>query len=339
LQVAAPQAVPDATLAHMPAPSHLPVIPQTSGLCGMQRACGSSFPGPTLAHWPALPGTLQDWQIGHVLEAQQTPSPQNKPVWQSMVTLHIWPAGCWEPQRLFFGSHRFGGTQSVLALQFTRQALLPLHRNAPHDLGMPVTRQLPLPSHCLAGVNVDIPVGHDAGTHSVPAGYCWQAPVPSHWPSVPQLPAPLSGQRASGVLFATGLHVPTVPCKLQATQALLQALLQQTPWAQFPLAHSTPLAHCAPSGLRPQDPFVHTLPAEQSASAVHVALQAIAPQANGTQDIEAGVTQVPAPSQADPGVKLVVPARHTGGKHAVPAAYFWQPPPSHLPLLPQVAGP
>ncbi|HEY2682817.1 MAG TPA: hypothetical protein VGI93_04855 [Steroidobacteraceae bacterium] len=47
--------------------------------------------------------------------------------------------------------------------------------------------------------------------HSVPAWYFWQAPLPSQLPSVPQLAAPLSMQRASGVLIATGLQVPALP--------------------------------------------------------------------------------------------------------------------------------
>jgi hypothetical protein len=78
---------------------------------------------------------------------------------------------------------------------------------------------------------------------------------------------------------------------LQAAQAVLQALLQQTPWAQLPLAHSPPPEHCAPCGLRPQEPLLQTLPAEQSASAVQVALHTAAPHLYGTQDIDAGVTQ------------------------------------------------
>ena len=35
----------------------------------------------------------------------------------------------------------------------------------------------------------------------------------------------------------SGLHVPTKPAELQAPQPLLQALLQQTPLTQKPLAH------------------------------------------------------------------------------------------------------
>jgi hypothetical protein len=84
---------------------------------------------------------------------------------------------------------------------------------------------------------------------------------------------------------------------------------------------------------------VQTLPAEQSASAVQVALQAVVPHLKGTHDDDAGVTQLPPPSQVARGVKLVVFAGQVGSWHDVPAAYFWQPPASHLPLVPQLAPP
>jgi hypothetical protein len=40
-----------------------------------------------------------------------------------------------------------------------------------------------------------------------------------------------------GLPVATGVHVPTLPVRLQASQAPLQAVLQQTPSTQLPLAH------------------------------------------------------------------------------------------------------
>ena len=49
------------------------------------------------------------------------------------------------------------------------------------------------------------------------------------------------------------------------------------------------------------------------------------------------MTQVPAPSQLDPGVKVGV--MQLASLQDVPDAYFWQlPAPSHLPLVPQVEG-
>jgi hypothetical protein len=242
---------------------------------------------------------------------------------------------------LFLGSHRLGDTQSAVVPQLRKQSLVAgLHRKAPQEDIVPPLLQVPLPSQVLAAVTVDVPVGQEAATHCVPAGYFWQAPAPSHFPLLPQLAAPVSTQRASAVLADTGLHIPTIPGSAHETQAPLQALLQQTPWAQVsPVWHSPLLEQLPPGGFKPQEPLVQTWPVEQSASAVQVALQAATPHLKGTHDVAAGVTQVPAPSQTARPVKVVVLGGQVGSLHDVPLAYFWQPPASHLPLLPQLAAP
>jgi hypothetical protein len=74
--------------------------------------------------------------------------------------------------------------------------------------------------------------------------------------------------------------------------------------------------------LRPHEPPLHAPGGAQSASAVHVDLQAAAPQMNGKQDVEAGAEQVPAPSQLPAGVKVVVLAGHVAGRQGVPDAYL-----------------
>ena len=53
----------------------------------------------------------------------------------------------------------------------------------------------------------------------------------------------------------------------------MQAVLQQTPWAQNPLLHSLPAPQAAPRGLRPQLDDVQTLPVVQSALVVQLAMQ------------------------------------------------------------------
>ena len=100
----------------------------------------------------------------------------------------------------------------------------------------------------------------------------------------------------------TGAQVPAVAASAQDRQVPVQAVRQQTPCAQMPLVHSAPSAQVAPSDLRPHEPAVHTAGASQSASAEQLALHTDAPQLNGKHEVEAGVTQVPAPSQVDPGV-------------------------------------
>jgi hypothetical protein len=52
-----------------------------------------------------------------------------------------------------------------------------------------------------------------------------------------------------------------------------------------------------------------------------------------------GVTHVPAPSQVEAPVDMVVLAGQTGSWQEVPARYFWQAPASHFPLVPQLAEP
>jgi hypothetical protein len=66
------------------------------------------------------------------------------------------------------------------------------------------------------------------------------------------------------------LHVPAVPARLQARQAVLQALLQHTPCAQKSLEHSMAAEHGAPSGFKPQLLIIPFIP--QMFGATHWAL-------------------------------------------------------------------
>jgi hypothetical protein len=47
----------------------------------------------------------------------------------------------------------------------------------------------------------------------------------------------------------------------------------------------------------------------------------------------------PAPSQVEAAVAWFVATLHVGALHTVPRAYFWQTPPWHLPVVPQLVGP
>jgi hypothetical protein len=119
-------------------------------------------------------------------------------------------------------------------------------------------------------------------------------------------------------------------------QVPVHAVLQHTPWTQSPLAHSPPAPHMAPSVLSPHEPPLQTPGDAQSASDVHVDLQAPVPQLNGKHDVAAGTVQVPAPSQLPAGVNVVEFAGQEAGLHCVPCAWFWQAPAWHRPLAPQV---
>ena len=116
------------------------------------------------------------------------------------------------------------------------------------------------------------------------------------------------------------MHVPGCVGTAHDWQVPVHAVRQQTPCAQKPVAHSVPSLHAAPGDLSPQEPLAHTEGETQSASDLHVALQAESPHWNGAQEVAAGVTHLPAPSQVDWLVKVVVAAGQVGSLHFVPAA-------------------
>jgi hypothetical protein len=99
-------------------------------------------------------------------------------------------------------------------------------------------------------------------------------------PSVLQLDAPRSAHWFCGSCpFGTLVHVPTVPVRLHDWQVPPQAVAQQTPWAQKPVPHSGPEPQATPTPFFTQLPPMQLNGATQSASTVHVALQAFVPQA------------------------------------------------------------
>jgi hypothetical protein len=98
------------------------------------------------------------------------------------------------------------------------------------------------------------------------------------------------------------VHVPGAVETAHDWHVPVHAVRQQTPCAQMPVAHSLPSLQAPPGDLRPHEPLLHTEGETQSASAVHVPLQAEAPHLYGAQEDAAGVTQAPAPSQAAAGV-------------------------------------
>ena len=140
-------------------------------------------------------------------------------------------------------------------------------------------------------------------------------------------------------LAATGEQVPAAPVSAQDIQVPLQAVPQQAPWAQMVLLHSVPLEQTAPFGLSPHEPEMQDAGIAQSLSVAQVALQALVPQANGKQEDDAGIPQVPAPSQLPPGVKVVPLVGQVAPWQEVPCWYFSQAPAWHLPSVPQLDAP
>lgn len=101
-----------------------------------------------------------------------------------------------------------------------------------------------------------------------------------HFPSVPHDVDPMSVHwvaESGGMPLAIGVHVPTVPVRLQLWQAAEQAALQQTPCSQNPDVHCIAVVHAEPF-----DSCVQTLPMQlnpvaQSMPVVQLVLQFVAP--------------------------------------------------------------
>jgi hypothetical protein len=97
---------------------------------------------------------------------------------------------------------------------------------------------------------------------------------------VPQVAAGWTAHLLAGSAppAGTGVQAPALPVSAHDRHVDAQAVAQQIPWAQIPVAHSVPRAQAAPVDFSPHEPPVQTAGATQSAFEVHVALQAAAPQ-------------------------------------------------------------
>jgi hypothetical protein len=73
------------------------------------------------------------------------------------------------------------------------------------------------------------------------------------------------------------VQVPTFPARAQDWQVPAQAVAQQTPWAQAPVAHSLFAAHVAPTDFLTQLPPMQKKVETQSVSAAHDVLHAPEP--------------------------------------------------------------
>ena len=77
---------------------------------------------------------------------------------------------------------------------------------------------------------------------------------------------------------------------MQAIHAPVQALSQQTPWAQNPERHCVSVLQAAPLGLRPQEEFAQKLPATHCVSLEQVLKHWFPLHANGLQVREGEAT-------------------------------------------------
>jgi len=122
---AIPHATPVPETWHAPAPLQAPVLPH--GGLSEQRPCGSAAFSGTFVQLPALPMTLQAWQVGHALALQHTPSTQLALVRQSAVAVQLCPRRKRLPHRLVSGSQIAGSRQSASPVHAPLHAVVPLH--------------------------------------------------------------------------------------------------------------------------------------------------------------------------------------------------------------------
>ncbi len=96
----------------------------------------------------------------------------------------------------------------------------------------------------------------------------------------------------------TSVQLPAMPA-MQDLQAVLQALSQQTPWAQKVLLHSLPAEQEAPSSFSPHELLTQVLGGTHWLSFVHAVKQRVPLQMNGLQASRSGATHWPAMLHVD----------------------------------------
>src|SRR5262252_7891036 len=177
-----------------------------------------------------LPGSAQERHVPVQAVPQQITSSQ-KPELHSAALPQVAPIG-FLPQ--LPALQLVGATQSASPPQVT----------GAHDCAAGATHA-PSPSQRDAACSI-VPV-QVCDAQTVPEGYLLHAPVPSQTPSVPQLCGPVSSHSLRGsVPRSANMHVPTAPCRAQLRQTSVQALSQQTPSTQNPLAQSAASRHDVP---------------------------------------------------------------------------------------------
>jgi hypothetical protein len=198
-----------------------------------QVPVGSAPRAGTLAQRPSCPGSAHDLHDPLQAVAQQRP-------WAH------WPLAHWPPELQEAPSGRFPQSPITHTLpdvhceslpQLVAQRL-PLQPRWGAQLRAPGTEQRP-PWQVPAGVSALSPASQRADWQTVPLAYCWQAPLPSHFPLLPQAAAPSSWHmpRGSTALFGAGVHLPRALGRAQLWQAPPQADSQQTPCTQKLLWH------------------------------------------------------------------------------------------------------
>lgn len=175
-------------------------------------------------------------------------------------------------------------------------------------------------------------------------GYFRQAPLPSHFPSKPQVVAAVTAHPAFEAVVPAGsaAQVPCRPGTLQARHNPQALLAQHTPSTQFPPAHSAADVQVWPRALKlPHRPLpLQRLGGLQSALLAQRVRQARTEksQVKGAQACGVPVGHAPpCPSQTADCVSVSVSVWQSAAAQDVPA-WYWRhaPAPLHVPSCPQV---
>jgi hypothetical protein len=301
-------------LLHAPDPLHLPSLPQTAGAVAAHCPVGAACPAGTKMQLPVDPVSPQLLHVSvHALSQQMLPT--QWPELHSGSPVHGCPSGVLPHTAAL---QVLGDWQAPLFEQDVKHAVVPLQMYGAHGLLVPGT-QVPVPLHVEAAVAV--PLLQLPAAQIEPVAYLRHAPLPSQRPSVPQVACPWSLHvlLGSGSPAGVARHLPAWPLSLQEKQLAVQALSQQTPSAQKPVAHSPAIEQIWPAAFLPHDPPTQVLGLMQSTSVAQPVPQAVAPlHLNGEQGLAVGVLQAPA-TQVLTWVRLLIVPLQLAGLHTVPA--------------------
>jgi hypothetical protein len=242
LQVGSTQTVSAAYLEQPPTPSQTPDCPQLDAGLRAQTPWGSAAPSAVGPQTPIRPVCAQLTQGPVQATLQQTPSAQKPeahcdPAWQTA------PSGL-GPQLPF--TH-LDPTQSLSEAQVAAQA--PVIASQVNGAQMTVGPAVQVPSPSQTRPPMTAAPSQVPGAQVVPATKLRQAPAPSHVPSRPQVDGSEAGQTLAlrgAPPAGTNAQVPGAPAVLHDLHVSVQAVLQQTPSTQNPLAQSPAHPQAAP---------------------------------------------------------------------------------------------
>jgi hypothetical protein len=159
------------------------LVPQLDPPSSWQIPRGSGDPITAGEHLPRAPGRAQVWQDPVQSLLQQTPS-THFPDWHCEAMVQSWPSprGPQLPPL-----HTAGAAHSVSVVQLRRQ-LPSAQTDGMQEIGNP-SRQVPSPSHWLAGTNRSLPLQPES-LQMVPVAYLAQPPWPLQKPLWPQVSGP-----------------------------------------------------------------------------------------------------------------------------------------------------